>query len=156
VERNVKSTRAKPVEAAMVARAAFGSLLIAAPAALIVTLVSLAFLLRGPTYAPSALLEVDQGQESRHSGLSVPVPRPRTPFYLVRAIAARHSQRGHSTLGVGGITGGAPGQLDGPAPQGHESHTHHLRGHRPKEGNAPRQHACRSGILAHLRNERGR
>jgi capsular polysaccharide biosynthesis protein len=87
VERNVKSTRAKPVEAAMVARAAFGSLLIAAPAALIVTLVSLAFLLRGPTYAPSALLEVDQGQESRHSGLSVPVPRPRTPFYLVRAIA---------------------------------------------------------------------
>jgi hypothetical protein len=47
VERNVKSTRAKPVEAAMVARAAFGSLLIAAPAALIVTLVSLAFLLRG-------------------------------------------------------------------------------------------------------------
>jgi capsular polysaccharide biosynthesis protein len=87
VERNVKSTRAKPVEAAMVARAAFGSLLIAAPAALIVTLVSLTFLLRGPTYAPSALLEVDQGQESRHSGLSVPVPRPRTPFYLVRAIA---------------------------------------------------------------------
>jgi hypothetical protein len=43
--------------------------------------------LAGPTYGPSALLEVDQGQESRHSGLSVPVPRPRTPFYLVRAIA---------------------------------------------------------------------
>jgi hypothetical protein len=59
VERNLKSTRAKPVEAAMVARAAFGSLLIGAPAALIVALVSLAFLLRGPTYAPSAPLEVD-------------------------------------------------------------------------------------------------
>jgi hypothetical protein len=56
-----ESTRAKPVEAAMVAKTAFGSLLIAAPAALIVTLVSLAFLLRGPTYVRSALLEVDQG-----------------------------------------------------------------------------------------------
>jgi capsular polysaccharide biosynthesis protein len=86
VERDVKSTQGKPVEAAMVARAAFGSLLIAAPAALIVALVSLAFLLRGPTYAPSALLEVDQGHEARHSGLSVPVPRPRAPFHLVRTI----------------------------------------------------------------------
>ena len=61
MERNVKSTRAKPVEAAMAARRPSVRCLSPPPAALIVTLVSLAFLLRGPTYVRSALLEVDQG-----------------------------------------------------------------------------------------------